>query len=237
MFLIFYSVSSHATLIARDWLTVNDAALTYDTATGLEWLDITVTAGFSYNEVSAELGTGGTYEGFEFASKQQVVDLFFAVGLPEEIPNVIEFWGSGAEIQTLLSFWGAIWNLGTGERSEFITSNTQSLVSGEHWAGRVFWLEAGDTGVATEYLARDDNYKNFTIGSALVRPAVSMIIDGDVNDSVGVDVGDLSLIQQIVLNEPVMPNIDPGRADLYPPGAPDGIINLSDLILLRKMIQ
>ena len=232
--LFFYSVSSHAALISRDWITVNDAALTYDTDTGLEWLDITVTAGFSYNEVTAELGVGGAYEGFEFASRQQVIDLFLAVDL-QEIPNFPS--AEGSKIQELLSYWGVTWYLGTGERTEFLTSNTSGLLSDEHWTGRVFWLEGGDTGATATIYVRDDDYKGFTIGSALVRPAVSVIIDGDVNDSKSVNVGDLLLILQVVLKEPVTPGIDPGRADLYPSGAPDGIINLSDLILLQKMIQ
>jgi len=168
--LVALTTSAHAALIQHDWETVNDTALTYDTTTGLEWLDITVTAGLSYNEVAAELGTGGAYEGFSFASKQQVLNLLTAVDL-QEIPNVPEYLGGEDQIQTLLSSWGVTWNLGTGERTEFLTSNTEGLASGEHWTGRMFWLAVGDTGVTAEYLARDDNYSNLTIGSALVRAA------------------------------------------------------------------
>ncbi|MDH5571631.1 MAG: hypothetical protein OEY89_07690 [Gammaproteobacteria bacterium] len=172
MFLLaIFTLPAQATLIERDWSMPSDAALTYDSATGLEWLDITLTANLSYNEVTAELGAGGAYEGFEFASQQQVLSLFFAAGLPEEIPNVPEFLGGGPEIQSLLNLWGVTWDLGTGDRTEFLTSNTNGLVSGEHWAGRMFWLEVGDTGVTSEYMARSDDYKNLTIGSALVRTA------------------------------------------------------------------
>lgn len=168
--LLVFSISSQAALLETDWASPGDSALTYDTATGLEWLDITVTAGLSYNQVAAELGAGGAYEGFEFASKQQILGLFSAVGL-QEIPNVPEYLGGEAQIQSLLSKWGVTWYLGTGERTEFLTSNTSGLSSSEHWTGRLFWLEVGDTGVTTEYLARDNNYGNFTIGSALVRTA------------------------------------------------------------------
>jgi len=158
--------SAHAALIARDWQTVNDAAITYDSATGLEWLDITVTAGLSYNDVSMQLGTGGNYEGFTFAGQQQIIDLFSAVNL-QEIPNAPS--AEGGKIQQLLSFWGVTWYLGTGERTEFLTSNTSNLSAGSHWTGRAFWLAEGDTGAASQMYQRDDNYKNFSIGSALVR--------------------------------------------------------------------
>lgn len=162
------SMVAQAALIEHDWVANTDAALTYDTATGLEWLDITVTADLSYNEVSAELGIGGAYEGFEFASSQQIIELFSAVNL-QEIPNAPS--AEGPKIQELLSYWGVTWYLGTGERTEFLTSSSNGLLNGEHWTGRVFWLEGGDTGAASELYARDDNYKNFTIGSALVRVA------------------------------------------------------------------
>ena len=167
---ICFSTTTQAALIEADWVAANDTALTFDSATGLEWLDITTTAGLSYNEVAAELGAGGAYEGFSFASSQQVAGLFSAVGLGE-IPNVLEFLGGGEEIQTLLGYWGVTWYLGTGERTEFLTSNTTGLLPGEHFTGRLFWLEVGDTGVTAEYLARADDYANPTIGSALVRTA------------------------------------------------------------------
>lgn len=163
------SLPAHAVLIEVDWQLANDTSLTYDTATGLEWLDVTETAGLSYNQVSAELGAGGAYEGFVFASQQQILGLFSSIGLPDEIPNLPEYLGGETEIASLLNFWGVTWDLGTGERTEFLTSNNTNLQPGEHWSGRVFWLEVGDTGVTSEYLARSDDYSNATIGSALVR--------------------------------------------------------------------
>lgn len=161
-------LSANALLIDRDWVALNDAALTYDTDTGLEWLDVTVTAGLSYNDVTAELGAGGAYEGFSFATRQQILSLFSAVGL-QEIPNVPEPMGGGEQIQELLSHWGVTWNLGSGERTEFLTADTDGLNPGEHWSGRVFWLASGDTGVSATLYVRADDYAVSTIGSALVR--------------------------------------------------------------------
>ncbi len=42
--------------------------VTRDTDTGLDWLDVTVTRGLSYDEVTAQLGQGGAYEGFRYAT-------------------------------------------------------------------------------------------------------------------------------------------------------------------------
>jgi len=170
LLMLLFSTTAQAVLVERNWQSTGDNALTLDTDTGLEWLDITSTSNMSYNEVFAELGTGGTYEGFSFASQEQILGLFSAVDLAE-IPNVPEFLGGEEQIQSLLNVWGVTWNLGTGERTEFLTSNTDGLNANEHWAGRVFWLASGDTGSASMLYSRNDDYKSLTIGSALVRTA------------------------------------------------------------------
>jgi hypothetical protein len=39
-----------------------------DTTSGLDWLDVTKTANMSYSEALAELGVGGSYEGWRYAT-------------------------------------------------------------------------------------------------------------------------------------------------------------------------
>lgn len=51
--------------------------ITRDTDTGLEWLDLTESTGLSVNQVQAELGAGGLYEGFSYATRSDVETLFF----------------------------------------------------------------------------------------------------------------------------------------------------------------
>ena len=53
---------------------------TYTTVNGLDWLDLTETAGMSYNEVSAELGAGGLFEGWSYATPIQVSEFWDAFG-------------------------------------------------------------------------------------------------------------------------------------------------------------
>jgi len=74
------SVYSHAELFVLDYNVAGDGLLTYDDATRLEWLDVTVTAGASYDDVSAELGVGGLYEGWSYATADQFEALLNSIG-------------------------------------------------------------------------------------------------------------------------------------------------------------
>ena len=44
---------------------------TTDTDTGLDWLDLDLTLGMSFNQVNAELGAGGLFEGWQVATLDQ----------------------------------------------------------------------------------------------------------------------------------------------------------------------
>ena len=73
----------NADLIERDWINPGDNSVLYDTDTGLDWLDLDQTAGFSYNTVSSELGSGATYEGFRYASQEDLFTLFQNANIPD----------------------------------------------------------------------------------------------------------------------------------------------------------
>lgn len=59
-----------------DWQTAGDALITYDPITQLEWLDLSVTAGMSYSDVSAQRGVGGIFQGWRYATRKQVTILW-----------------------------------------------------------------------------------------------------------------------------------------------------------------
>lgn len=68
-----------------DLISVNDAAfgddsVTFDTDTDLEWLDVKETMGLSYNNVYGELGAGGQFEGWRYATSLEVTSLWNAAG-------------------------------------------------------------------------------------------------------------------------------------------------------------
>jgi len=76
------STNLNAELISVDWHSAGDNLITRDTVSGLDWLDLTETAGLSYNYVQSQLGAGGAYEGMRYAYYAEVIGLITQFGLP-----------------------------------------------------------------------------------------------------------------------------------------------------------
>jgi len=76
--LLFITSVSHAALISelssRDYLTVGDGLITYDSSTGLEWLDLTLTRGNSI--VDTEAST--YFADFRWATNTEIEDILDA---------------------------------------------------------------------------------------------------------------------------------------------------------------
>ena len=60
--------------------------------------------------------------------------------------------------------------------------------------------------------------------------------DGDINGNGSVNAGDLILVTRHVVGSASLTPVQSARADLYPPGQPDGVIDLSDLILMQQLV-
>ncbi|WP_101756942.1 VPLPA-CTERM sorting domain-containing protein [Oceanicoccus sp. KOV_DT_Chl] len=54
--------------------------ITRDTASGLDWLDLTATAGLSYTDVLLQMDVGGDYEGWRYASAAEFDQLVVSFG-------------------------------------------------------------------------------------------------------------------------------------------------------------
>jgi len=50
--------------------------VTQDTATSLDWLDLTASGGISYDDITLQFASGGTYDGWRHATKSEVTTLF-----------------------------------------------------------------------------------------------------------------------------------------------------------------
>lgn len=74
--------SPHAALISTSDGVFGADSVTLDTATGLEWLDLTLSINRSYNDVSANFGVGGDFEGWRYATAADLVTLFTNAGFP-----------------------------------------------------------------------------------------------------------------------------------------------------------
>ena len=74
------SLSSHAAILDL-------GTITRDTATGLDWLDVTETRGLSYNQVTDQLGVGGDYEGYRYATTKEWDQLIINFGFIGSSPD------------------------------------------------------------------------------------------------------------------------------------------------------
>jgi len=61
--------------------------------------------------------------------------------------------------------------------------------------------------------------------------------DGDINNDGNVNIADILLATHHINNVVTLSASQIARSDFYPPGSPDGILNLSDLILLQKIVN
>ena len=74
--------SAHASsLVSGDDAVFGVDAITIDTATGLEWLDWTLSAGISCNDIETEFGPDGDFEGWGHATVSQVSVFFEHAGI------------------------------------------------------------------------------------------------------------------------------------------------------------
>lgn len=76
---LFSSFSANATILSLGSSFGADT-ITRDTATKLDWLDVTVTRGLSYNQVTTQLGAGGTYDGYRYATVAELDQLIINFG-------------------------------------------------------------------------------------------------------------------------------------------------------------
>lgn len=73
---------AQADLVTGDWISEGDSQVTIDTATGVEWLKLNNTSGMSVNQVIAELGRDGDFEGWRLPTESEVQTLIETV-LPQ----------------------------------------------------------------------------------------------------------------------------------------------------------
>jgi len=61
-------------------LLIDNNTYTTDTATGLDWWDWNLTEGRSYDDVSSQFGQGGEFEGWRYATLDDVTELYTHAG-------------------------------------------------------------------------------------------------------------------------------------------------------------
>ncbi|MGB5749962.1 MAG: hypothetical protein WBM69_23495 [Desulfobacterales bacterium] len=95
-----------AEMVSRD-SPFGPNTITYDTETGLEWLDVTVSTPYSYDEILIEIEPGGAFDGYRLATTDEI-----------------------------LTFWqNAGINVGAGFLNSWTTENFQPIVNLMAWVG------------------------------------------------------------------------------------------------------
>ena len=73
---VLFSQNIYASIVSNDWQSNGDNLISRDTITQLEWLDLTETNGLTFDYVSNQLGVGGEFEGWRYATSTEVVELW-----------------------------------------------------------------------------------------------------------------------------------------------------------------
>ena len=171
MLLVFSMSSANAQLISVDWQTAGDNLITRDTVSGLEWLDLTVTASRSYDVIASMMDSGGTYEGWRYATPGEVVILLdHSGGIGTYVGTSVDH---GAMFDLgLVSQWGYTVTEASSEEAYFITDDVTG--TNRHGYGAlVNHYASGLADVANVDFGSKDNINGSSaIGSALVRSSV-----------------------------------------------------------------
>lgn len=102
VFAIFLATTAaQASFITMDW-RAGDRLVVLDTLTGERWLKPSVTQNLSYETVNAQTGIGGTYEGWNYANRGDILALLqYSGDLPAEVMPLDGIMGSGFASQAL----------------------------------------------------------------------------------------------------------------------------------------
>ncbi len=139
-------------------------SLTIDTDTNLAWLDLTFTDGKSFDDVSSQFGAGGDFEGFRYATENEVLTFFEHAGIPNVPGTSSENFDPISALYTLVGTTDTDLALGL--------TATPANVAGNQVT--VFAQLSGINGVIESSLASHGGV-NFASGSWLVKPAGTVV--------------------------------------------------------------
>jgi hypothetical protein len=162
--------AANATLSELDDPIFGPASLTRDTDQNLDWLDLPISAGRSYDDVSIQFGAGGDFEGFRHATRDEVQALLNGAGFTywSCCPAIPENYQPAVFLQGLLGETGEYQQ---GSSYVFTVGVTGSeFIPGRHFGTAIYRDDERQVASAEGYEIRmyDDEIGPF--GHWLVRP-------------------------------------------------------------------
>ncbi len=168
-----WTSSVTATLISVDLYSSHDGLITRDTDTGLEWLDLTSTVNYSYNDMLTELGSGGAFEGFRYATVADIDNLQLSAGLPSGLFSSASTYFYRTEFATLMDLVGITNSTSTYEYSYGLTGDPfEPSTLTDDRIMRGFAMSA--FAVRAQQGVVGDSIASASIGSWLIRDTVSV---------------------------------------------------------------
>lgn len=163
------TADTEATLISQDLRSSGDGLLTFDTDTGLSWLDVTEALGRSRNEVLRGYGGLTTELGFRYATENELSQLLSNAGVTEG--SIWGYWNFGNPAYLATS--SLISLLGTTYQADG-NWGIYAETSGSHRAGfydvaAIFVNDHADSYVRTYSFDKLDWDTHDIVGSLLVR--------------------------------------------------------------------
>jgi hypothetical protein len=173
----------HASLLEVDFISGGDRLLTRDTASGLEWLDLTTTVGLSWNSLVHEGAGGWLAQGFRHATTAEVSGLFSHAGI-SQTPPVWAVTGEAAQVSNLLQLIG-ITETGPSGRKKAFGITASEAAPGFHVASCLGVRGNGLTSAVVECKQLADTAvlvgnAGYSTGHYLVREASAVPLPGAV---------------------------------------------------------
>ena len=187
--LLSQSLTVNATLIDK-------GAYTIDTQSGLQWLDVTTTVNQTFDYVSSQLGVGGLYEGYRYATGNEFNALVSHAGTtvatgyaPVVLTEVFKnnHFDSAADVLTdllgstydtyAMHYYGVSWDAYTGRPAgthEAKTTGYLADVAGTgHYAASIWNNDIAsyypDLSIAHDYTYTTSGNAYYSMGSYLVK--------------------------------------------------------------------
>ena len=152
-------------------MLIDTGTTTIDTDTGFEWLDLTTTVGLSYNDIDSELGLGGAFEGWRYATGTEIEGLFESAGGT----GPYDGWSSlnNGVVDALSIYWGT--TEPDEQTSWFITGDTD--LNGQYYFGVIGDSPNREGTETVDFMSTyfdlvSVDTRNDMTGSALVRTTI-----------------------------------------------------------------